>query len=222
MDWSTPEDERLLGSFARQAKEAAELAIMLDAMPQCLGVPLDGSRVAWLRVTKAGKVTCVGIAPDDGRRSMDYAEMFAAPLPEDWLTKGRAGLFVRKADQHPDWKAFQENGFAFGVLPDRRAVLVKVRRIVAGQPEEVLPHPEADWMPRASYIAPKLFGLTKYVDGAEELWRTHVVVFKGYRTLTYQLWARACPEALAESRKAGLEAAKAARAAKKSAKAATR
>ncbi len=216
MEWTSPRDELLAGECAAGLRDAAELAWMVGTWREgtARAFEVAPGRVAWLRVTKAGGLLCVAVAPDDGRREVPEPEFFAAPFPASWTTKSRAGMTAKPAH---DWSRFTEGGFAFGVMQDRAAVLAKVRDVMDGAPREVQPSPDAPWMRREDHGARRWFGLTKWPRGAATLWDAGRVAFRDYRMMCNALWRADDPAAVAASRAKAAATMKAAREARKAA-----
>lgn len=226
MRWHRTEDELFAGPDARRIMEAAEMGLMLGTWQErtCYAFELGAGRVMWVRVTvRTGTLHCVANAPDDGRRELPDSEMFAAPLPDTWLTKWRAGLFKNGASKPRKalhWSEFEEGGFAFGVDRARRvALLVRVWGVddPTCQPREVQPSPDAPCVPAAGHSGAPWHGLTKWKEAAAKAWQDGAVEFKGYRALTHYLWRTSDPGAWKAAQEKGAKAASEARAARRNA-----
>lgn len=167
MEWNCAADAALIGEGAARVLEAADMAWMLAAWNagEVLGLDDGTGRVAILRVTAAGRVQCVAVAPVADWRGGEVrseAATFAKPFPSTWQTKRRAG----NARPVPVDAAGWECGWCCGMMPGKAVVLAKVARWEGATLHAVQTVPDGPLVEVAQHDATRWFPFHRWPDGA--------------------------------------------------------
>jgi hypothetical protein len=198
LEWMTEHDARLGGA---DVLGMAEVDVMLGRWREGFvrGFEVEVGKVAWCRVD-SGRLRCLAIAPDDGKREVDEVAFFAAPFPVEWVTKRRAS---------PRDVAWPADGFAFGMLEGGRVALAR-----AASGRVVQPMDGAPWIRCEDHSAKGWHVMTARLAGARRLFEDGCVTFASYPAFRLAVWRADDPAAAAAARDKGMKAARAAKAAK--------
>jgi hypothetical protein len=194
MEWVSGLDADMAGSDCGDVLERAALAEMLGELGEGLAycVPCCEG-LAIVRLTKAGRLHCVAVAPYGAMPEgpISESELFARPWPSDWRTK-RKGVRVIPEDA----RGYELGGFACLLMAGRSVALGLVTRLSEGG--DVL---GLVLMPEGAEIAPsetgarRIWPFHRWQAGAALLWAKQ----KGRIIHNYQL---ACMQASNLERKA--------------------
>lgn len=181
MNWNTENDPAFLGMDADRILAECATAQMLGEWPEntVKRCKLASGDAAWLAITKGG-LACVAIAPWASVHDAPYVpagDMYSMPWPETWRTKWREGM--KRPAPKREVPTFKPGDFAVAVGAGKKggATLCRVIAVgAAGMPLTVQPGPEAPEMPADAFSGRRWADMSKWPDGAAELWRRHWVV----------------------------------------------
>jgi hypothetical protein len=194
MEWVSGLDAELIGADCDDVLGRARLAAMLGEIGEGLAYCVECSEgLAIVRLTKAGRLHCVAVAPYGAMPEgpISESELFARPWPSDWRTKRKDARAIPK-----DAKGYELGGFACILMEGRSVALGLVTRLSeGGELEKLL------LMPGGAEIAPsetgarRIWPFHRWQAGAALLWAKQ----KGRIVHNYQL---ACIQASNLDRKA--------------------
>lgn len=196
MEWNCAADGAMLGESAACVLDAARMSWMLDYWKpgEVLGLDAGAGRVALLRVTVAGRVQVVALAPSADWRGGEVrpaAQVFAQAWPASWITKRRTGE-VRPVPV--DALGF-ECGYACGIGPRKAVILCQVVAWRGDVLDSVRLVPGGEVVEVASLDVSRWWPFHKWPDGAAALFERQA----GRATHNYRL---ACIQAANLDRKA--------------------
>ena len=169
MEWGSGLDADMIGADCGMVLEKAELAEMLGELGAGLAYCVDCSEgLAIVRLTGAGRLQCVAIAPAGAMPEGPISEgaLFARPWPSDWRTKRNAGRTIPL-----DAEGYRLGGFACGIMEGRGVVLALVTGLDnAGGLASFQTMPEGPELSPSEHCARKWWPFHRWQDGARALW----------------------------------------------------
>lgn len=169
MEYGSGLDADMIGADCDMVLERAGLAAMLGELGAGLAycVPCVAG-LAIVRLTGAGRLQCVAIAPAGSMPEGPISEgaLFARPWPSDWRTKRNAGRTIPL-----DAEGYRLGGFACGIMEGRGVVLALVTGLDgAGGLASFQTMPEGPELTPSEHCARKWWPFHRWQDGARALW----------------------------------------------------
>jgi hypothetical protein len=182
MEWVSGLDAEIVGADCDRVLERAALAEMLGELGEGLAycVPCCEG-LAIVRLTRAGRLHCVAIAPKGAivAGPIRESELFARPWPSDWRTK-RKDVRVIPADA----QGYELGGFACLLLAGRSVALGMVTRLSeGGDVLGLILAPEGAEIAPSETSARRIWPFHRWQAGAALLWARQ----KGRIIHNYQL-----------------------------------
>lgn len=184
--WSNDEQAAMLGDEAKSVMERAVFMRAAGLWPKAhaMRFRLASGEAAWLRVTSAGALQCVAIAPWDDTWQVDCVsevDMFGRGVwPSTWRRKSR----MDRKTTLPVHAAGYECGWAVGLYPDKmRVTLCKPTAWTGRTLEMVQTMDDGPEVPISSHVAVKWWPFDRFHQGCEALWTRRHTDFPNYRFL---------------------------------------